>query len=147
MGRLARWTRALGFDTERADEPDPARLIARARREGRVLISRNRRLAGRPEAIVLAAERLDAQLAELRAGPLGRAPRAPGTRCLECNGLLAALAREAARPRVPPYVFATQGAFHECRGCGRVFWRGTHWEGLSERLARSGWAPSPPPSP
>jgi uncharacterized protein with PIN domain len=104
------------------------------------VITRNRRLAGRPEAIVISAERLDAQLAELHDGPLGGAARAPGTRCVECNGLLVAMPRESARPLVPPYVFATQTEFHRCAGCGRVFWRGTHWEDLSGRLARAGWS-------
>src|SRR5215207_8725140 len=44
LGRLARWLRVMGFDT--AYDPaltDPA-LVALARRDGRVLLTRDRRL-------------------------------------------------------------------------------------------------------
>jgi uncharacterized protein with PIN domain len=79
------------------------------------------------------AESLDAQLEEV-ARACGLAGPRPLSRCLECNGLLAASSPEAVRDRVPPYTFATQREFWTCRGCGRVYWAGTHVAGMKRRL-------------
>ncbi len=63
----------------------------------------------------------------------------PFTRCIECNQALLERTKEEVAQRVPPYVFATQGQYRECPACGRIFWRGTHWQAMSrllEALAR-----------
>jgi uncharacterized protein len=145
LGRLAPWLRALGFDAARTHSTDLVRALHEARAAGRVLLTRNRRASERPEAIVVTEEILDRQLAELRAGVLGREELRAGTRCMECNAALAPLAREAAAPRVPPYVHATQTAFRECPGCRRVYWRATHWSGIEARLRKAGWLEARPP--
>jgi uncharacterized protein with PIN domain len=69
------------------------------------------------------------------AAACGLERRVPLSRCLECNGALAAAPRETVRARVPPYTFATQREFWECRACGRVFWAGSHAAGILRRLA------------
>jgi uncharacterized protein with PIN domain len=65
----------------------------------------------------------------------GLGSRAPLSRCLECNGVLARREPAEVRDRVPPYTLATHAAFWECAGCGRVFWPGTHARGILSRLA------------
>ena len=83
-------------------------------------------------ALFIAAETLDAQIVEARVA-LGGDPQ-PFTRCPECNTTLADLAHEAARDLVPPYVWNTQTEFRRCPGCGRVYWKGTHWPAVQARL-------------
>jgi uncharacterized protein with PIN domain len=65
-------------------------------------------------------------------------------RCLECNRPLAAVPHEAARERVPPYVWATQQRFHGCPGCGRLYWGATHRANMLSELAALGLAPEAP---
>lgn len=135
LGRLAKWLRLLGYDTEYwRDGPDEA-LIAHAQAEGRLIITRDHGLAGRRGvwALLVHAEDLDGQIAELR-GVLGDTAR-PFTRCPECNGSLAPMPHADARDLVPPYVWHTQREFRRCAGCGRVYWKGTHWPALQSRLA------------
>ncbi|MGQ9490535.1 MAG: Mut7-C RNAse domain-containing protein [Anaerolineae bacterium] len=134
LGRLAKWLRLLGYDTEYwRDGPDEA-LIAHAQAEGRLIVTRDHGLAGRRGvwALLIHAEDLDGQIAELRE-VLGGAV-APFTRCAECNGPLLPLAHAEARGLVPPYVWHTQHEFRRCQGCGRVYWKGSHWPALRERL-------------
>jgi uncharacterized protein with PIN domain len=141
LGKLARWLRALGYDTlyER-DAPD-RRLLGVALRERRRLLTRDAALAARagPVGLLVGAQDLDGQLREV-IGACGLARRAPLSRCLECNGALAAREPAAVRDRVPPYTFATQAEFRECEGCRRVFWAGSHVRGILERL--EGLAPA-----
>jgi uncharacterized protein with PIN domain len=145
LGRLARWLRALGYDTLYFRDAPDRRLLGIALRERRRLLTRDTALArrAREAGLLVRAESVDAQLREVAAAcSLGR--RAPLSRCLECNGALAVAPRETVRDRVPPYTFATQREFRECRGCGRVFWAGSHAAGILRRLAPYLDAGAPP---
>jgi uncharacterized protein len=138
LGRLARWLRLMGYDTAYWREGSDLALIRQASAEERVIVTRDRQLAGRRHvrAILIASESLDEQIAEVRAVLGSGAPvaLAPFTRCPECNGKLQDLSREDARDLVPPYVWHTQYSFRRCATCGRVYWRGTHWPGMKSRL-------------
>jgi uncharacterized protein with PIN domain len=135
LGRLARWLRALGYDTLYLRDAPDRRLLALALGERRRLLTRDVALArrARDAGLLVRAESLDDQLEEVMA-VAGRAGRRVLSRCLECNAPLVATAREAVRDRVPPYTFATQREFWTCAGCGRIFWDGTHAAGIRRRL-------------
>lgn len=137
LGRLARWLRLMGYDTAYWLDGSDNALIRRARAEGRWIVTRDRQLANRRlvRAILIEAETLDAQIVEARRKLWGDPE--PFSRCSACNGLLVDLAREDARELVPPYVWHTQRSFRECCACGRVYWPGTHWPALKERLEES----------
>lgn len=136
LGRLAKWLRLAGYDaTYWRDGSDDA-LIRRAQDEGRLIVTRDHQLAGRRgvQALLIAAETLDAQIAEARAA-LGGDLRL-FSRCPECNAALTDLPHADARDLVPPYVWHTQTEFHRCPACGRVYWKGTHWPAVQARLAQ-----------
>ncbi len=138
LGRLARWLRLMGYDATYYRTGSDEELAREARAQGRLILTRDHQLAGRRGlwALLVEAEKIDDQIAEVR-GVLGGEPE-PFSRCPECNGRLADLSREAARGLVPPYVWHTQKAFKRCPDCGRVYWRGTHWPALQERLRAGG---------
>ena len=48
------------------------------------------------------------------------------SRCLQCNVLLEAIAKDLVAERVPPYVYASQMTFKQCAICNRLYWGGTH---------------------
>lgn len=135
LGKLARWLRALGYDTLYFRDAPDSRLLGIALRERRQLLTRDAALAARAGAVglLVRTEELDAQLREVMEA-CGLASRAPLSRCLECNGTLASRGRHEVGDRVPPYTLATQREFWECEGCGRVFWAGTHARGILSRL-------------
>lgn len=137
LGKLARWLRALGYDTvyPRAAEDD--RLLSLARAEARILLTRDARLAREagPLGLLVSAERLELQLSEVLER-LNLAPTEHGllSRCLDCNGLLEERPKEAARGLVPEYVFSTQERFVGCPNCGKVYWQGSHADRILARL-------------
>ena len=139
LGTLARWLRALGYDTLYFGQVDDRDLRQVAIREDRVLVTRDRRLAllAGPRACLITAEALDEQLAEAVAA-LGLAADEERwlSRCLDCNTPLTPRTREEVRGRVPERVLATHEAFSDCPGCGKVYWPGSHADAMLERLRR-----------
>ena len=135
LGKLARWLRALGYDTLYFRDAPDSRLLGIALRERRQLLTRDAGLAARAGAagLLIRAEALDAELREVM-DACGLTSRAPLSRCLECNGILAERQPAEVEGRVPPYTLATRPRFWECAGCGRVFWAGSHAEGILSRL-------------
>ena len=139
LGRLAHWLRAMGYDTVYLGATDDSRLLDIARREARILITRDVRLAAaaRDLGCLIRSEQVQLQLVEA-VTRLQLTPPETGwlSRCLECNDVLAPIDREAVRDRVPPRVFGLHGDFRICRGCGRVFWPGSHAGQMVARLQR-----------
>ena len=139
LGRLARYLRLLGFDTEhRADAAD-AGLVQQSIAESRILLTRDRGLLMRSlliDASYVRATDPSRQIAEVVERFALPEVSAPLTRCLACNGLLRPLpAAEAAR-RVPAAVAATHSDFTTCPGCGRVYWKGSHYQRLMAIIER-----------
>src|SRR5512133_1147194 len=99
LGRLARWLRVLGYDT--LYEPalgDPA-LVALANAEGRVVLTRDRRLLRdlRPDRqLEITSERPLEQLHAVIDACALAPPTELFTRCLLCNVLLDELPRDEA---------------------------------------------------
>ena len=137
LGALARRLRLLGYDTRRAsDEPDPV-IAQLAHDERRVLLTRDRELLMHrlvTRGCLLRSIRPDEQLLEVIRRLGLRPPYRPFTRCLECNEPLREAAREDVLPRLPPAVAASQYEFTTCPGCGRVFWKGSHWRRLGAMI-------------
>jgi uncharacterized protein len=128
LGRLARWLRVLGYDTLYFSNADDAALVRRALAEDRILLTRDVELARRRgvRMILISDDRVENQLREI-VKILQLSADGAFSRCVNCNAPLIEFERAQARDLVPPYVFATQTRFRRCGGCGKVYWRGTHW--------------------
>ncbi len=59
-------------------------------------------------------------------------------RCLVCNLPVKEVSKELVEGRVPAEIFAGKSEFHECPGCGRVYWEGSHLGRTKKRLADMG---------
>jgi uncharacterized protein with PIN domain len=136
---IGRWLRAAGYDTAiAASGASDDDLLAQARADDRVLLTCDRRLAGRgaPGAVVLLSEEgLDQAAAELRLRLRIDWLHAPFSRCLLDNALL----REAAPAelaRLPERTRKGAGPMTVCPDCGRVYWPGSHVRRMRARLGR-----------
>jgi uncharacterized protein with PIN domain len=61
----------------------------------------------------------------------------PFSRCLECNTLLTPADEETVRRVVDANIRTRFDEFRQCAGCGRVYWRGTHYDRLLDVLERT----------
>lgn len=143
LGKLARYLRLLGFDTEYSSDRDDADLVEDSLSEGRILLTRDRELLkhGRLShgSLVRAIDPVQQLLEVVRRFHL-EGSIAPFRRCPTCNGLLERVDKAEVIDRVEPGTRRTYDEFWQCRDCGQVYWRGAHFEDLSRLvdLARSG---------
>lgn len=137
LGRLARWLRALGYDTEFDRTLDDPQLALKAAREDRVLLTRDSGLVRRRMVrrwVLIESGQLAAQLRQLiRELELPR-PTIHVRRCMVCNGDVEAVDKRDAASHVPQFVVRTQSRFHRCTRCGRYYWAGTHIQKMQEKL-------------
>ncbi len=138
LGKLGAYLRILGYDARDAGTLATRALVACARHEARILLTRNRRLVRDHPGLCPLLVRADEpvrQLAEVVAA-FGLDPRARlFSRCIRCNVDLLELAElglDAAR--VPEGVRARHERFWKCPSCATVFWKGAHVEHTCKKL-------------
>ncbi len=130
LGRLARWLRILGFDTDYYDSGNIGALIIRALRDDRTIITRRKQI-GSLKVIVVESDEVKEQMKEL----IGKINLKVDeslmfTRCIICNELIKAVSKEEVKDEVPAYARETQQIFYRCQKCERIYWRGSHWENV-----------------
>ncbi len=138
LGRLAGYLRLAGFDAVYENHCPDEVLAELAAREGRILLTRDRELLKRRRVewgYWVRETTPRRQLAEVirRFDLAGLVD--PLTRCGRCNGRLEAVEAAAIARRLPPGTRRRHRAFHCCRGCGRLYWRGSHVAAIERLLA------------
>jgi uncharacterized protein with PIN domain len=143
LGGLAKWLRAAGYDTyyarEGTDVSDTS-LTRKALEEGRVLLTsdggfleRKPVKEGNVGFLQVPHLPLEEQLQlVVRHFALTRRQ----SRCMKCNGELGVVLPGAVVDRISPSVIRDHQEFFLCKGCGRVFWHGSHWDRIAGRLSR-----------
>ena len=58
----------------------------------------------------------------------------PFSRCLECNQALVARDKKDVNDLIPARVFETQTQYTQCPACHRIYWPGTHWQAMVNKL-------------
>lgn len=136
LGKLNKKMRMLGYDSILNPEGEEGRFLLNAARSGRTAVTRARALGDRPgpPPVILRSEDVQDQIVELFAA-LGEHPSFdPFTRCIECNEVLVKESPENVLNIVPPKVGSTFDEYHRCPGCGRIYWKGTHWQAMTDEI-------------
>ena len=141
LGRLARWLRVIGQDVAYGPHLSGVTLLHTARREARVILTRDTRLLRRhdlPPHLFITSDHFREQLRQVISAFDLDPQLAMFTRCLECNEALCDADPSRVRSQVPAYVRMTQKRFRMCPRCHRIFWAATHQERMRAELERLG---------
>jgi len=141
VGKLARWLRLMGYDAVFFNRGTDSEMVAQALSKGRIILTRDthimeRRVVseGTIKAVLITSDKHEKQIRQVITTLELDYRLALFSRCLECNQALEERSHEQVRNRVPPYVFKTQEQYRECPACHRIYWRGTHWQAMTEKL-------------
>ncbi|NOX79827.1 MAG: hypothetical protein GXP57_01815 [Deltaproteobacteria bacterium] len=137
VGKLARLLRMAGFDTlyDRCWKDD--KLVALCCRERRILLTRDLGLLQRKQVEFgryIRALGPSEQLLEV-IGLLGLERHVvPFSRCMVCNCPLQPIAKEKINHRLQPLTRKYYNSFSRCPGCRRIYWPGSHLDGMRQLL-------------
>ncbi len=137
LGQLATYLRMLGFDSLYRNDYEDDELSRVAVGEGRVLLTRDRRLLMR-KAITLGYclhhtdPRQQAMEVLRRFKLLGRVK--PFQRCLRCNSPLEHVNKADIIDRLEPLTKKYYQEFHWCPSCNQVYWKGSHFEHMQQMI-------------
>ncbi|MEM0155439.1 MAG: Mut7-C RNAse domain-containing protein [Thermoplasmataceae archaeon] len=136
LGKLCRWMRFMGYDTEYAgSEISDGDIIKKCLHNKRRLITMDIELSDRLEGtLLLRSFKLDDQIRTV----LGRFPISAElamTRCPECNGILEKKSKPTAG-FIPAGVRSRFQEYMVCNNCGKTYWKGSHFDRITAKIAK-----------
>jgi len=140
LGKLTRWLRMMGHDVKYSNKLDDTELMVIAKKESRVLLTRDLALYQRAIAKGIEAFYVEGMTEPERLAELARRFSIPlvidlkSSRCPRCNAPLQSVPKEKVVDRVEKNTFTHYSAFWECPNCGHVYWQGAHWTKIRATL-------------
>ena len=144
LGKLARWLRMMGHDVEYSNSMDDFELLTIAKKEKRILLTRDFDLYQHANATEVGAFYVEGQTEEERLAEL--ATRfdisleidMATSRCPRCNVQVKHVSKEKVADRVEKNTFEHYDKFWMCPRCRQVYWQGAHWTNIRETLKTAG---------
>lgn len=140
LGKLTRWLRMMGYDAKYSTKMADAELLAVAKNENRVLLTRDLSLYQQAIAKGLSAFYVEGtieaeRLAEL-AQRFGTALEIDleKSRCPHCNTKLQSVPKEEIKQKVEENTLKYYDVFWRCPNCGSIYWQGAHWKKIRATL-------------
>lgn len=136
LGRLAKWLRILGYDTVYVRAGEDEELINIAEQEGRILLTRDRRLARSwiVPTLLIKSEDISLQLKQVIKRYDLDLEESLFSRCPICNVEVSPIDKEKIFKYIPRLVYEIYDEFWTCKNCGRYYWEGTHWENIKKKV-------------
>ncbi|PKL39989.1 MAG: twitching motility protein PilT [Spirochaetae bacterium HGW-Spirochaetae-1] len=139
LRKLARRLRLLGFDVDYEAGRDDDELAFISDRDSRLLLTRDRQLLMRKivdRGLYVRNTDSEKQVREVLDRLDIRDLCRPFSRCLECNGPMAVFDYEENRDvlerHVPPGVLEWCREYYRCGQCGKLYWKGSHYDRLEQ---------------
>ena len=143
VGKLVKWLRMLGYDTEFFTGEDDWQMVIIALREDRIILTRDTGImnlgvvnSGKVNTILIDSDDPEEQIRQVNESLTLDFYEGLFSRCMECNHLLEERTVTEVKDRVPPYVYKMQEEYMECPACNRIYWKGTHWQAMIEKLQK-----------
>jgi uncharacterized protein with PIN domain len=149
LGKLTRWLRMLGHDVEYAGSTGDKELIKKAKKENRVLLTRDVELyrqgvAKGAETFLIEKPNQTANLANLaKRFDFKLEVSMEASRCPKCNSKIKAVSKANIAEKIPSSTSFNYDEFWQCQGCGQVYWRGAHWKRIVKTLTEAKKATMP----
>ena len=131
LGKLARYLRMMGLDVLYKNNFDDEEIVRISLKERRAILTKDRGILKRSEVshgYFIRNAKVEGQVKEvIKRFDLQKEIK-EFTRCLECNSELIKIAKEKIAGDLPPMVNQSKEEFFSCPGCGRLYWKGTHYQ-------------------
>lgn len=139
LGRVARWLRLMGYDTLYMNTSRKSEIIRIARKEKRLILTKDRKLYEENTEITfyVEGENTENQLKEIKNKLNLKIEEGKiFSICSICNIPLLKKKKREIKHLVPEYVYNNKEEFSQCPCCGRVYWQGDHCKHIKEVIEK-----------
>ena len=139
LGKLARLLRMLGFDVRYRNDYTDREIITISIDDGRTILTRDRRLLFAKvvtRGYWLRSTEPEKQCHEVLERFDLYSQIKPFSRCLLCNGAIKAVDKSRIIDQLEPRTKWYFDTFFRCEQCGKVYWKGSHFDRMMQRLSR-----------
>lgn len=137
LGKLAKWLRIIGYDTKYAKGMDDEKIIEIALKEDRIVLTRDKMLSRKAvKGFYIEEKELEKQIEKVIKKFKLDLEKNIFSRCTVCNIPVAKIERNKVKGKVPESVWENNKEFWICPRCGRIYWMGSHWNNIRNRLKR-----------
>jgi len=143
LGKLTRWLRMLGHNVKYSNKLDDAQLIMIAKKERRILLTRDFELYQQAIAKGVNTFYLEGKTEEEKLAELAKRFNIKlnidmtTSRCPKCNTRVNLVPKERVAKKVEKSTFAYYDEFWECPKCGQIYWQGAHWTRIRTTLRKA----------
>lgn len=138
LGKLSKTLRLLGIDVQPAIDLSKQEIIQLSNSNKKMILTRNIQLLKNSKTLFgywVRSTDPDTQVGEIFQRFKIISKVAPFSRCMECNGILQEVPLQKVRGKVPPKVQEWHDAFYKCTTCSRVYWQGSHYQKLKQKVS------------
>jgi uncharacterized protein len=139
LGNLAKKLRILGYDSKYFSSIEDDKLIAIAKNEKRIILTKDELLTKiakkqNVDAVLIRGNDEVEQIAQINTKiKLDRfAMDTNNSRCTSCNGNLQSIEKYRVIGKIPEGVLEREEKFWICDSCKKIYWEGTHFKKLQE---------------
>ena len=132
LGKLCKLLRIVGIDASYSNEG--MAILLTARKEDRIILTRNTRLRGKEKIFFIETTRPARQLFDIISTYDLWDEIAPFARCVVCNERLIIVEKENIKDKIPYYTFNNFDKYAQCPCCDRVYWKGSHYQNMMKEV-------------
>jgi uncharacterized protein with PIN domain len=137
LGKLAAMLRMVGLDSAYRNDASDENIVEISVKEKRIILTRDRELLKRravTHGYYVKSKDPTRQFAEVLHRFQLEKSLDPFSRCLQCNTPLEGAEPEQITKAAPSYVRRRYKLFKYCPICEKIYWRGTHWRSMVDRI-------------
>ncbi len=140
LGKLTRWLRMLGHDVKYSRSLNDEQLIEIAKRERRILLTRDLELYRQASVQGINAFFVERTTEAKKLANLAKRFNlklefdVTVSRCPKCNTRIKPIPKERIIGKVPETTASYYDEFWECPSCEQIYWQGAHWGRIQATL-------------
>lgn len=138
LGKLSKKLRVLGFDTLYRNDYKDNEIAVKSLEEKRIVLTRDRGLLKRSiieRGYIIRSDDPNEQLIEVFNRFNLKPILKPLSRCLICNGYLKKVEKEDIKLLLQPKTIKYFDKFKQCNSCGKIYWKGSHYQNMLKLLS------------
>jgi uncharacterized protein with PIN domain len=140
LGKLTRWLRILGQDVIYSTEFNDTQLLETAKKEKRILLTKDLELYKRAITRGLNAYYIEGKSESKRLAELAKRYNIElmidldKSHCPICNTKIQETPKEELADQIEKNTYKYYNNFWKCPKCGQIYWRGAHWKQINNTI-------------